>query len=86
MKNPVGSMFFNFDAGRNVSICKINGCQKPELVGKHSSNLEKHIHARHNDEYQLLMTTKIIACKSTTSITENSTSGSVKVIYFTQYR
>lgn len=57
-ENPVGSMFFNFDAGRNVSICKINGCQKPELVGKHSSNLEKHIHDRHNDEYQLLMTAK----------------------------
>lgn len=86
MKNPVGSMFFNFDAGRNVSICKINGCQKPELVGKHSSNLEKHIYARHKDEYQLLMTAKNNACKSTTSITENSTSGSVKVIYFTQYR
>jgi len=55
MKNPVGSMFFNFDAGRNVSICKINRCPNPELVGKHSSNLEKHIHARHKDEYQLLI-------------------------------
>jgi len=39
MKNPVGSMFFKFDAVRNVSICKINGCPNLELVGKHSSNL-----------------------------------------------
>lgn len=56
--NPVGQLYFTYDAEKDVSTCKVDGCQRSVLKGRHSNNLETHIRSYHPDEHKQLIVTK----------------------------
>lgn len=39
--------FFNYDRDSNSSICLIDDCKHPRMVGRHANNLTKHLQRRH---------------------------------------
>lgn len=56
--NPVGKLFFTYYIEKDVSTCKVDGCPRSVLKGKHSNNLETHIRSYHPDEYKQLTEAK----------------------------
>jgi len=58
LTNPVGQLYFNYNILKNESVCKIEGCRRPILKGRHSNNLETHIRSNHSKEYKVLQDMK----------------------------